>query len=74
MTARNPALVERVLPARLRGYVKSRILVKPPPFPPEVRRQLTYSYKEDILRLQELIGRDLSAWLEGTEVNVGGGR
>jgi hypothetical protein len=72
LTARNPALVERVLPARLRGYVKSRFLVKPPPFPPEVRRQLTYSYKEDILRLQELIGRDLSAWLEGAGVNGGG--
>jgi hypothetical protein len=43
LTARNPALVERVLPARLRGYVKSRILVKPPPFPPEVRRQLICS-------------------------------
>jgi hypothetical protein len=47
-------------------------LVKPPPFPPEVRRQLTYSYKEDILRLQELIGRDLSAWLEDTGVNGSG--
>ncbi len=67
----NPVLVERIFPARLRGYVKSRIFVKPPPFPPEVRRQLTYSYKEDILRLQELIGRDLSAWLEGTGVNGG---
>jgi Sulfotransferase family len=64
LTARNPALVERVLPARLRGYVKRRIFVKPPPFPPEVRRQLTDSYREDILRLQELIGRDLSVWLE----------
>jgi hypothetical protein len=64
LTARNPALVERVLPARLRGYVKRRIFVKPPPFPPEVRRQLTDSYREDILRLQELIGRDLLVWLE----------
>jgi hypothetical protein len=72
LTAQNPALVERVLPARLRGYVKSRFLAKPPPFPPEVRRQLTYSYKEDILRLQELIGRDLSVWLEGAGVNGGG--
>jgi len=61
-TARNPVLVERVLPARLRGYVKSRIFVKPPPFPPELREDLTCSYKEDILRLQDLIGRDLSAW------------
>ena len=72
LIARNPALVDRVLPARLRGYVKSRLLVKPPPFPPEVRRQLTASYKEDILRLQELIGRDLSAWLEDTGSNGSG--
>jgi hypothetical protein len=72
LTARNPAVVERVLPARLRGYVKSRLLVEPPPFPPEVRRQLTDSYKEDILRLQELIGRDLSAWLEGTRLDGSG--
>ena len=69
MTARNPALVERVLPARLRGYVKSRFLIEPPPFPPEVRRQLTESYKEDIMKLQELIRRDLSAWLEDTGSN-----
>jgi hypothetical protein len=74
LTARNPVLVERVLPAGLRGYVKSRLFVKPPPFPPELREGLTYSYKEDILRLQELIERDLSAWLEGTRVNAGGER
>ena len=65
LTARNPVLVERILPARLRGYVKGRILVKPPPFPPELREDLTLSYKEDILMLQGLIDRDLSAWLEG---------
>jgi hypothetical protein len=61
-TARNPVLVERVLPARLRGYVKSRLFVKPPPFPPELREELIEGYREDILKLQELIGRDLSAW------------
>ncbi len=63
LTARNPVLVERLLPARLRGYVKSRVLVKPPPFPPELRADLTRSYEEDILKLQELIDRDLSAWI-----------
>ena len=61
-TARNPVLVERVLPARLRGYVKSRLFAKPPPFPPEVREELIEGYREDILRLQDLIGRDLSNW------------
>jgi hypothetical protein len=63
LTARNPVLVERILPARLRGFLKSRILVKPPPFPPELREDLTRSYEKDILRLQELINRDLSAWI-----------
>ena len=66
LTARNPALVERVLPPECAG-TSSAVFVKPPPFPPEVRRQLTDSYGEDILRLQELIGRDLSAWLEARE-------
>ena len=70
LTARNPVLVERFLPARLRGYLKSRILVKPPPFPPELREDLTRSYKEDILKLQELIDRDLSAWFETTNRNT----
>jgi hypothetical protein len=62
LTARNPVLVERVLPARVRGYVKGRLFTKPPPFPPQIREGLIHAYKEDILRLQELIGRDLSAW------------
>ena len=30
---------------------------------PELREELTHSYKEDILKLQDLIGRDLSTWL-----------
>ena len=38
LTARNPVLVERFIPAGLRGYVKSRIFTKPSPFPPEARR------------------------------------
>jgi hypothetical protein len=61
-TARNPVLVERVIPARLRGYVKSRLFTKPPPFPPELREDLILAYKDDILELQDLIGRDLSCW------------
>ena len=34
---------------------------------PEVRAELMEGYREDILRLEELIGRDLSAWLNGTQ-------
>ena len=71
LTARNPVLVERFLPAGLRGYVKSWFFGKPPPVPAEVRRRLTYSYREDILKLQELIGRDLSPWLKDDTENMG---
>ncbi len=44
-----------------------RIFVQPSPFPAEIREQLLDSYREDILRLQDLIGRDLSPWLEGAQ-------
>jgi len=59
------------LPARLRwrlseafDALKTRNLVEPPAVQPEVRRQLVGVYREDILRLQALIQRDLSDWLE----------
>jgi hypothetical protein len=32
-------------------------------YPPELRRQLAEIYRQDILKLQELIQQDLSAWL-----------
>ncbi len=38
-------------------------LVKPQ-LSPEVRQQLIQTYREDILKLQDLIERDLSKWLE----------
>lgn len=59
------------LPARLRWRLskafddlKTRNLVEPPAVQSEVRRQLVGVYREDILRLQDLIQRDLSGWLE----------
>ena len=59
------------LPARMRWRLskafddlKTRNLVEPPPLQPEVRRQLIKVYREDILKVQELIHRDLSGWLE----------
>ena len=48
---------------KMRRVVQSRVLSEPPPIDPELREELVEGYKEDILRLQELIGRDLSMWL-----------
>lgn len=42
--------------------LRNRNLVKPP-FPEGVRRDLIGGYREDILKLETLIGRDLSGWL-----------
>ncbi len=39
-------------------------LVEPPPLPLEVRKELIEVHRQDILELQDLIQRDLSAWLE----------
>lgn len=55
------ALVEK---ARQVGIgLKNRNLVKPP-LAPEVRSALLADYREDILQLQDLIGRDLRHWLQ----------
>jgi sulfotransferase family protein len=68
------SLVKPLLPEGLRrrlvplvlNPLQERTLVRPP-LPVEVRRQLTELYKEDVLKLQELIGRDLSKWLQYSE-------
>jgi hypothetical protein len=49
--------------SKTRQAVQSRILTKPPPIDPEIRKGLIEGSREDILKLQELIGRDLSGWL-----------
>lgn len=64
-------VVERVLPEkhtmhllRLGSSLHNRNLTKPV-LSPEVRRSVTNAYfREDILKLQDLIQRDLSTWLE----------
>ena len=61
----------RWIPASMRDRIISMLQtldrkynrLPPPPLDPEIRRQLTRGYREDILRLQDLIGRDLSHWL-----------
>jgi sulfotransferase family protein len=65
------AILKPFLPLRLRrplhegllNTLRNRNLVKPP-FPVEMRQQLTEVYREDVLKLQELIQRDLSKWLQ----------
>jgi hypothetical protein len=59
------------LPAKLRwrlsrpyDTLKNMNLTKPPAVKPEVRQQLIEVYREDILKLQELMQRDLSQWLK----------
>lgn len=64
--------IERVLPEkqsrrllRIGSSLHNRNLVMPPKLSPRVRSSLNEAYfREDILKLQELIQRDLSAWLE----------
>ena len=53
-----------LLPPRLRGAIQSLSYRRPPSLDPELHRQLTECYREDILKLQDLIGRDLSHWLK----------
>ena len=43
--------------------LRQRNLEKPPPLSSEVREQMLAVFRDDILRLQELIQRDLSSWL-----------
>ena len=63
--------VKRVVPFETRQRIKGRIFVKAPPLEPAVRRELVEAYREDVLRLEDLIGRDLSAWLRA-EPSPGG--
>jgi Sulfotransferase family len=48
---------------RISVSLKSRSLVEPPPLAPEVRRELLEVYWDNILKLESLIERDLSGWL-----------
>jgi len=60
-------MLKPFIPSRLRRHLtndlKKRNLVKPK-LPQKVRKQLVEVYREDILRLQNLIERDLSKWLD----------
>jgi len=66
--------IKPLFPASLRrrlvSSVQERVLSRPP-FPPEIRRELVDAYREDVLMLQEMLGRDLSAWLRAEPARGG---
>ena len=72
MTQDNPikSLFKSFLPKTLRDRVKQDVLKKnttKPQLSPELRQQLIEEYREDILKLQDLLQRDLSKWLPNQE-------
>ena len=59
-----PGAARRVLLAALQRLDQRFNLIAPPaPLDAETRARLTEDYREDIVQLQDLIGRDLSHWL-----------
>ena len=54
-----PDKLRKPLAKELRG----KLLVKPT-ISPEIKKQLTQEYREDIFKVQDLIQKDLSKWLE----------
>ena len=59
-----PLLPSKQLRQRIKTSLISLNFGKKPQLQPEVRRQFIEDYREDILRLQDLIQRDLSHWLK----------
>lgn len=58
-----PKNLRRQAVKRVVNGIRNRNLVKPS-FPPEIREQLLADYREDVLKLEHLIQRDLSGWLK----------
>ena len=62
------ARCKRALPSRVRPRVRrglERLMSYRPRLDPAARRELTHSlFREDILRLQDMLRRDLSRWLD----------
>lgn len=60
---------QAVLPVRVHGLAKQvrKLNLRPPPtISPELRADLLALYRDDILRLEVLLERDLSIWLESS--------
>jgi sulfotransferase family protein len=69
----HPAVIrgaKSVLPQRVQTMAKrlrQRNLRTAPTFPADLRADLLGLYRDDILKLQALLDRDLSAWLDGAK-------
>jgi hypothetical protein len=69
-TRRNPIMqiARSIAPPWLRGVAmrtRNQVLASSKPtMDTEIRRKLIHVYREDILKLQDFLGRDLSAWLD----------
>jgi hypothetical protein len=66
VNTKSPLDVKKLIPPSSRAHriLQSTILTaQPPPLDAETRAWLVEGYREDVLRLEELIGRDLSTWL-----------
>jgi len=67
----NPRLIDitkSMLPESMQEKLKQireLNLTTSPKMPPDLRVELLNIYREDILKLEELLGRDLTIWLEG---------
>ena len=59
-------LIKHLVPTKLSRRVGDnvrRLNLQKPPLPEAMRRQLTEIYREDIIELERMLGRDLSHWL-----------
>ncbi|MGH3086090.1 MAG: sulfotransferase family protein [Rubrobacteraceae bacterium] len=59
-----PEKPRRKMYRRVLSGVQKRNLGKAPPLSPETREELIEAYREDIIKTQDLIGKDLSGWLK----------
>lgn len=58
-----PDRLHRTAASKVGGLVRQNVSQKMPPLTAAVRAELISMYRDDILRLQDLINRDLSSWL-----------
>ena len=64
LTKSNPIkyILRPLFPQKLRQIIRKQNLAKPE-LPGQIRKELSQGYRDDILKLQDLVQRDLSNWL-----------